>query len=409
MGNITTTPIVVVGAGLAGLTAAVHLARAGQRVVVHEERHRAGGLAFTDERDGFAFNQGPHALYLGGPADVIFREMGVPLRGSKPKSHDGRMMFNDSLHVAPGSPSTLMRTSALTGREKVNIATLLARLPRMDPSVVKSLTVSQWIDTHAKGDNARNVLHGLARLTTYSCSPEQLSAEVYLTQLQLALGAGVLYLDNGWATIVRALTTLLTETGKASIEFESSISSLPDAPTVILANGSAQRSAALLGTTFEVGPCAAISCLDLGLDTAPPHDFVLGADCPFYLSNHSAAAGGLAPAGKHLVSVAQYLGVGEKPDAQAIDRFVHQAGIRDMNIILRRRLHRMIASSSIATAAMGGFGGRPPVTSAQRPGVFLAGDWVGPTGHLADASVASGRAAAHAALQFLESRTKVFS
>jgi phytoene dehydrogenase-like protein len=409
MGNINATPIVVVGAGLAGLTAAVHLAQAGHRVVVHESRKRAGGLATTDEQNGFRFNQGPHALYLGGPADLILREMGVLLRGGKPNPNGGRVMLNGELHLAPGGPSTLLRTRALTSREKANVGTLLARLPRLDPSAVKHVTVSDWIDEHTNGGNARNLLHGLSRLTTYSSVPDQMSAEVYLSQLQLALGAGVLYLDNGWAHIVSALTNLLTETRRGTIEFESTISTLPDAPAVIVANGSAQRAGALLGTTFHVGPSAAVSCLDLGLSQPPPHDFVLGADCPFYLSNHSVAAAGLAPAGHHLVSVAQYLGVGEKPDPDAIDRFISQAGIREVDITMRRRLHSMTAASSIATAASGGFDGRPGIVVAHQPGVFLAGDWVGPVGHLADASVASGRAAANAVLQFLDSRIKTAS
>jgi phytoene dehydrogenase-like protein len=406
MGNINTPSIVVVGAGLAGLTAAVHLARAGHRVVVHESRKRAGGLAATDDRDGFRYNQGPHALYLGGPAESILRGLGVSLQGSKPNPHGGRVMFGGALHLAPGGPSTLLRTTALTGREKANVGTLLARLPRLDPAGVRGMTVSDWITAHAKGANARNLLHGLARLTTYSSVPDEMSAEVYLTQLQLALGAGVLYLDNGWGQIVSALTTALAEIGLGSIEFESPISVMPDAPAVIVANGSAQRAGALLGTAFHVGPAATVSCLDLGLSSAPPHDFVLGADCPYYLSNHSAAAAGLAPAGRHLVSVAQYLGVEEKPDSKAMDQFIHQAGIKDTEITMRRRLHSMIAASSIATAAAGGFGGRPPVAVAQHPGVFLAGDWVGPIGHLADASVASGRDAALAAMQHLASRQK---
>ena len=51
----------VIGAGLAGLTAAATAARAGRPVVV-VEAHAAGGRARTDERSGYRFNQGPHAL-----------------------------------------------------------------------------------------------------------------------------------------------------------------------------------------------------------------------------------------------------------------------------------------------------------------------------------------------------------
>jgi phytoene dehydrogenase-like protein len=59
--------VVVIGAGLAGLTAAAAAARA-RRPVVVVEAHTAGGRARTDEVSGYRFNQGPHALGRGGEA-----------------------------------------------------------------------------------------------------------------------------------------------------------------------------------------------------------------------------------------------------------------------------------------------------------------------------------------------------
>jgi len=72
------------------------------------------------------------------------------------------------------------------------------------------------------------------------------------------------------------------------------------------------------------------------------------------------------------------------------------------DIVFSRRLHRMTTVTAMATASGGGLAGRPSVTDTGHDNVFLAGDWVGPTGHLADASVASGKAAALAALQVLD-------
>jgi Flavin containing amine oxidoreductase len=402
----TTTPVVVIGAGLAGLTAAVHIARAGHHVVVHESRSRPGGLATTDVRDGFLCNQGPHALYVGGPADQILRTLGVTLRGGKPDPGGGRIVFDGSLELAPGGPSTLLRTHALTAREKANVGTLLAKLPRLNPSSVRHLTTTEWIDQSATGHNSRLLLHGLVRLSTYSALPDQLTAEVFLLQLQLALGKGVRYLDGGWTQIVSALTNRLAETGIGSIECGTPMTSLPDAPVVVVASGSAQRAGNLIGRSFDVGPAAHVSCLDLGMRGRPPFDFVLGADTPYYLSNHSAAAAGLAPDTGQLISVAQYLGTDEAPDRQGIDAFVKLAGIRETDIIMRRRLHQMTAVSSIPTVETGGLVGRPSVSSTGHDGVFIAGDWVGPTGHLADASIASGQAAAHAAIQYLAARKR---
>jgi len=56
---------VVVGGGLAGLTAANALAGPGRSVVVLEQSEALGGRARTQVSKGYRLNLGPHALYLG--------------------------------------------------------------------------------------------------------------------------------------------------------------------------------------------------------------------------------------------------------------------------------------------------------------------------------------------------------
>ena len=53
--------VVVVGGGLAGLSAAVHLHRAGLAVTVCEAGDEVGGRIRTDRRDGFLLDRGFHA------------------------------------------------------------------------------------------------------------------------------------------------------------------------------------------------------------------------------------------------------------------------------------------------------------------------------------------------------------
>ncbi len=88
--------VVVIGAGLAGLTAAATAARV-RRPVVVVEAHTAGGRARTDERGGYRFNQGPHALGRGGEAWRILRDLGVPHRGHRPPLRGARVVRDGKL------------------------------------------------------------------------------------------------------------------------------------------------------------------------------------------------------------------------------------------------------------------------------------------------------------------------
>jgi protoporphyrinogen oxidase len=57
--------IVILGAGLAGLSTAYHLRRGGRRdVALYEREERPGGLARSEHRDGFTFDYTGHFLHL---------------------------------------------------------------------------------------------------------------------------------------------------------------------------------------------------------------------------------------------------------------------------------------------------------------------------------------------------------
>jgi hypothetical protein len=57
----------------------------------------------------------------------------------------------------------------------------------------------------------------------------------------------------------------------------------------------------------------------------------------------------------------------------------------------------MVVAGGLPTPAGGGLAGRPGIEVAAHRGVFVAGDWVGPAGLLADGAFASGEAAGAAA------------
>lgn len=388
--------VVVIGGGLAGLTAASLLARAGRTVLVREKRGVVGGDARSTERDGFTFNQGPHALYRGGHAERVLATAGVTVSGGKPPVN-GRLVFDGRVEIAPAGLVSLLQTRALGGREKIEIANVLARLPRLDPAVLANVTVADWIAGVVDRPRSSQMLHAIVRLGTYSNQPGAMSADVAVSQLQLALGKGVLYLNGGWQSLIDQLAA----TPGVHIAVDDGLDALPDVPAVIIAAGGAPVAERLTGQTFAVGAPAHASCLDLGLRRRPDENLVIGGDTPFYFSNHSAVAT-LAPAGHFHAAVVHYLAEGESPNAEDLMAFARHAGVRDDDVIVSRCLHRMTPVTAVPTASLGGMAGRPTVTDSGHANVFLAGDWVGPDGYLADASLASAEAAANAALAVLD-------
>lgn len=74
-----TDHVVVVGAGLAGLSAALHLLGAGRRVTVVERDEGPGGRAGREELDGYVLDTGPSVLTMPELADEAFAAVGERL------------------------------------------------------------------------------------------------------------------------------------------------------------------------------------------------------------------------------------------------------------------------------------------------------------------------------------------
>jgi phytoene dehydrogenase-like protein len=84
--NAAQTDIVIIGGGLAGLSAACYLARSGVAVTLFEKSAGLGGRAATQVHDGYAFNRGIHAIYTGGATSQVLKELGIAYSGHSPST-----------------------------------------------------------------------------------------------------------------------------------------------------------------------------------------------------------------------------------------------------------------------------------------------------------------------------------
>src|SRR5262245_30349196 len=125
------TDVIVVGGGLAGLSAAALLARAGKSVRVFEGASHLGGRAATTVQDGVHWNLGPHALYVRGHAFPLLRDLGVPFTGRQPASDGALLLQGERSFPLPLRATTLLTHRLFSLREKWRLARLFARLARM--------------------------------------------------------------------------------------------------------------------------------------------------------------------------------------------------------------------------------------------------------------------------------------
>ena len=389
---MTRENIVVVGAGIAGLTAATYLARAGARVRLLEKSKHLGGRARTNVHSGFHLNQGPHALYAAGAGRAVLDDLGIAFRGTKVVGR-GHALRRGRMHTLPIGLLSMLSTGLFGLTAKIQAARTLAALPGLDTRAFMDISYREWVERACDVPVVREFLHASGRLATYLHAPDRMPAGVVLQQLQIGFTHGVFYLDGGWQTLIDGLRTACTAAGVA-IESGTRVDRLGDlhADAVVLATDPT-TAGRLLGREFTGLVAARAACLDLALRELPRpnHTFALGIDTPVYYSVHTHYAD-LSPARGAVVHVARYLAPDEKPApgpmCEQLEAILDQLqpGWRSQ-VVHQRFLPRIVVSHAMPTLA-----GRPGCAAGDR--VFLAGDWVGEEGLLADAAFASGRRAA---------------
>jgi phytoene dehydrogenase-like protein len=405
------TDVVVIGAGLAGLVAAITAAKAGSRVVLLDGR-AVGGRARSARRDGYTLNEGAHALYRGGPAARTLTELGVVVRGCSPEASTYRLVWDGEIVTLPGSARTLTSTRIVSARSKAKLAGWFAGAQR-HAARSGEISVADWFDSQRAAPDLRKLVTALLRLGSYTAHPERAAAAPLLRQLALGAG-GVTYVDGGWQSIVDQLVAVAMASGVEVVDHEPVVmmdTSGPDrlvitrtstvvAPSVVIAAGGPQVAATLVGGdpagwVERSGPVQRAAVLDVG---GPPaeHRFLLSADEPLYLSTHAPVAD-LAPPGRHLVTMMRYLDENDARDA-VVDRATleRHAALAGVAAPPERDVERFLAAPVVSWGS--------PLPGVERPtgfelveqGVLVAGDWVGD--HLlADAAVSSGAAAGLAA------------
>jgi hydroxysqualene dehydroxylase len=199
--------VVVIGGGLAGITAALDCAAAGAAVTLVEVRPRLGGAVYSFERDGLQVDNGQH----------VFLRCCHAYRGLLARLGSlGRVRLQKRLEipvVSPGGEVTLLRRSErlpaplhlagalmryrhLSVPERLRAARAALALRRLDPAdpELDRRTLGSWLVQHGQSPQVIAALWDLIALPTLNLPAREaslaLGAFVFRTGLLASADAG---------------------------------------------------------------------------------------------------------------------------------------------------------------------------------------------------------------------------
>jgi len=192
--------VAVIGAGWAGLSAALELHRMGHEVTVFEAGHRLGGRArgLHSPKLDATLDNGQHIM-LGAYTETLalMRRLGLEpddLLYSMPlalQSADGHFELRvPDLPDALALPAALLRAKGMSWSERLRLAALMSGLARRGWKVDAGLTVAQWL---ARGRQSPRLIRNFWEplcLASMNTPMDQACAQLFANVLRDSLGAG---------------------------------------------------------------------------------------------------------------------------------------------------------------------------------------------------------------------------
>ncbi len=446
---------VVVGGGLAGITAALRLAEADHRVTLVEGRPRLGGLAFSFQRGELTVDNGQHVflrcctayrglidrLGAGGLVDIQPRldvpVLGVSGTGAATRRTLGRLRraaLPVPLHLA-GSLATYPHLGPADRLRVVRAALALKGLDLADPAL-DGISFGDWLRRNGQNANTLAAMWDLVGVATLNATADQVSlalaAMVFKTGLLSDPGAsdigmaavplGAIHHDAALAELERAGVRVLLRARVAELKPAAQHAvrleggELLTADTVVLA-GAQDSAAALLPadaiegqqrlSEFGTAPILNVHVVYDRKVLRRPFFAALGSPVQWVFdrtahSGLAASATGLAHPG------AQYLALSQSAVQDEIDLPVAELRARylpELERLLPAAAGAEVLDFFVTRERTATFDPAPgtaalrPQARTKVPGLLLAGSWTA-TGWPAtmEGAVRSGHAAADAAL-----------
>jgi len=189
---------VVVGGGLAGITAAVALGQAGADVTLLEAKPRLGGATMSFTRDGLVVDTGQHVFlrcctaYRGlldrlgmTPHAPLQPRFDVPVLTPARRTRLKRSRLPRPLHMLPA----LLGYPLLSFPERTRLAQAALAMRRLDPAdpATDELRLGDWLAAHGQDDRARRALWDLFSVSSLNVPGDDASLALAAVVVQTGL------------------------------------------------------------------------------------------------------------------------------------------------------------------------------------------------------------------------------
>ena len=192
--------VAVVGGGLAGITAALRVADAGERVTLFEARARLGGLTHSFRRDGLWIDNGQHVflrcctayralLERLGVGDLVELQprLDVPVRSEALRGTARLRRTNLPAPLHLGAAVARYRWLSPAARLRLARAVLaLGRVDRAAPAT-DELSFGAWLRAHGQGQRAIDTVWDLIGVATLNAPAQRASLALAATVFQVGL------------------------------------------------------------------------------------------------------------------------------------------------------------------------------------------------------------------------------
>jgi len=213
--------VIIIGAGLGGLTAGAKLAKEGMRVLLLEQHDRPGGCASTFTRRGFTMEVGLHemdGLHPGDMKNRIFEDLGIFNRVEFLPVPEFYRFLNDRLDlVVPHDPEAAKGIlkkqfpGQAQGIDDYFYHVLNAKRVMIANRNNPDRSVGSFLDEIISNEDLKLVL--LGNLGYFHDDPYSLSWIYYLTAQGSYYGGRANYIKGGSQQLANALSGVITEHG----------------------------------------------------------------------------------------------------------------------------------------------------------------------------------------------------